>query len=269
MSNNHHLESMEESIQEVFFLARSTNRIHLLKTLREEGELARRDLQDFLDFDRTTLQRNIVALKEHGWIEEKAQTYAITPTGEMIVDEFMNLIDTVGFARKVTSIVEFIPEELDLDLTRFSDDDLSVIVTDPSSPYAPVEHHMNAMKHSHRFRCILPAAGLQPMHAARDCVVDRGQVHEAVVDAEVANVFQTHPEYSNLFNEMASKPHCEFFVHDGTLEFYLGLTDDTVQVGFQDDEGLPRGLIESGAESVRKWAEQTYERFKLKTSKLT
>lgn len=45
------------------------------------------------------------------------------------------------------------------------------------------------------------------------------------------------------------------------VEFDLGLCDDCVQIGVEDANGMPRALVETGADEVREWAQQTYERY--------
>jgi hypothetical protein len=47
------------------------------------------------------------------------------------------------------------------------------------------------------------------------------------------------------------------------LPFYLGLTDDgCVQIGVEDDDGLPRSLLETTDGDVMEWAESVYRKYR-------
>jgi len=43
---------------------------------------------------------------------------------------------------------------------------------------------------------------------------------------------------------------------------YLGIADGTtVQIGVEDDDGIPRALLETTNESVRAWAESMFSKY--------
>jgi hypothetical protein len=60
----------------------------------------------------------------------------------------------------------------------------------------------------------------------------------------------------------------EVHVHDGDIPYYLGILDDTVQMGVNED-GEPRGLLETDSEEVREWAENRYESYKQEAEPLS
>ena len=72
---------MEESIQEIEFLARSTARVRILQELSESEELTRADLRSQLDCSRTTVQRNLEALIDRQIVSNSRRTYSLTPSG--------------------------------------------------------------------------------------------------------------------------------------------------------------------------------------------
>ena len=82
-----------------------------------------------------------------------------------------------------------------------------------------------------------------------------------VVVPEVAEMFQSNPDYVELFNGMVDTGRFEVHVHGGGMLYYIGILDDTVQMGV-DEDGEPRGLLETDSEEVREWAENKYDSYK-------
>lgn len=259
----------EDALNEIDFLARSANRVKLLHELLDSGRLERDDVKACCEASRTTLQRNLDALCEHGWIQNTNRTYALTPSGEIVIEAFSELVETIQLERELQPVLNWLPtSELDIDLTTLSN--ATVITPDPSNPYAPVNRHIDAMESTDRFRCMLPAIGLQPMTIAHERIVDNGCTHEIIVDRGVAETLRSDPSYAGLIDEMTETGRCHVYTYGGDLSFYLGLTDDVVQIGVEDDEGVPRGLVEIDATSgdVRERAERIYADYKQQVTPL-
>ena len=254
---------MEDAVEEVSALSRSKHRVRLLDWLAEHGRLHRNDIRARCDADRTTVVRNLELLEEHGWIERNNHHYVITPAGEIISQQFSDLITVVQLTQRLQPILKWLPlSDLDTDLTMF--EDATVVTPDPANPYAPVNRHIDAMDAADRFRCILPAVGLQPMTIAHELVVERGCTHEIIVDLDVADTLRSDPAYNALYEEMLDTGRFTGYVSTRPCTYYLGVTDDLVQIGVEDGNGMPRGLIELPAHSpdVAEWADRLYARHK-------
>jgi hypothetical protein len=48
-------------------------------------------------------------------------------------------------------------------------------------------------------------------------------------------------------------------VTDEYVPFCLGIVDGLVQIGVEDDEGVPRALAESSSDELREWARERFE----------
>jgi hypothetical protein len=170
----------------------------------------------------------------------------------------LSLVDVV---ERLRPFVRWFPDdELEFDLRAL--EDATVVAADSSDPYAPVNRHIEAMERADRFRCLLPAVGLPAMTVARDRVVDGGCRQELIYGREIAATVRSQPEYGRLIDEMLEAKSCELYVADRRVEFYLGLFEDGVQLGVENDDGVPRALVETDAEEVREWAERTYDRYR-------
>lgn len=250
----------DEAIEEIEFLTRSHSRIAAFDELRTEGSLTKTELRDRLNVSRTTVTRNLDALKERNWVTKANGEYAITRIGELVADELFDLVEVMRTAARLEGIMEWIPdEEFDLDLRCLTDADITL--ADPSDPYAPAREHANRLESADEFRGLLPAVGHEPMRSARQGVLN-GARHELVFERPVAQVIQSKEEYTNLIEEMESTGRIEVRVVDDSIPYYVGLLNGTVQIGVEDDNGLPRALLETDSDEARKWAERTYERYR-------
>ncbi|MFC6725411.1 helix-turn-helix domain-containing protein, partial [Halobium palmae] len=105
----------------VAFLAGSPNRVAVLETLAETGPSERRDVVEALDVSRVTAGRVLDALLERGWVERDGRTYETTAAGEVVVDEFGALLDTVEAMDRVAEVLPWLPEDFDVDARRLAD----------------------------------------------------------------------------------------------------------------------------------------------------
>ncbi|WP_152421333.1 helix-turn-helix transcriptional regulator [Natronococcus amylolyticus] len=249
------------------FLTQSSVRIRLLETLYDEQRLRKRELRGRFDASRVTVRRNVAALEERDLVAVTGRTCEITPLGELVVEDVLPALSLVDVVERLRPFVRWFPDdELEFDLRAL--EDATVIAASSSDPYAPVNRHIEAMEHADRFRCLLPAVGLPAMTVARDRVVDGGSEHELIYGREIAVTVRSQPEYERLIDEMLESRNCELYVADRGLEFYLGLFEDGVQLGVENDDGVPRALVETDAEEVREWAERTYDRYRTRADPL-
>lgn len=248
----------DNAVEEINLLTQSPVRVRILKLLHEQGELDRRELTEQFDVSRVTVKRNLDALEQQGWIANSRPGYGITPLGEIVVEEFYPAIDTFKLNQTLRPFLQWFPEDdLEFDVRALAD--AKVVVSDSSNPYAPVNRHLEVMQSADRFRCLLPAVALQPMMAARDCVIEYDQEQEVVFGANVASTLEEEPEYEEVIDELAELDNCRLLVARSELSYYLGLCEECVQIGVEDDDGVPKALVETEAEEVREWAEGTYQ----------
>lgn len=251
---------MKDTIGEVEVLARSAIRARLLEELFEHERVRKDALKERVDASRTSIQRNLDVLEEHGWVASNSRDYWITQSGRPVVEEFLALLKIIHAAKRLQPLLEWLPrEEFDLELHALAAADLTV--ARERNPYAPVNRHVDLLESADRFRCLLPAVGLQPMRVARDSVVERGSVHTVVFDPDVVATLERDRNYGDPVENLLEDPGAELLVSDRPVPFYLGLGDGVVQIGVGDDQGAPRSLVESDADEVIAWAEQKFDEF--------
>lgn len=252
---------MDQPIEEVNVLARSPTRIRLFEELYEHEQLAKSDLKQRIDASRTTIQRNLDALQEQGWVAGNNREYWVTRSGKPVAEQFLELLNTIYAAKRIQPFLEWLHmDELDLPLSSLANAEITV--TDENNPYAPVNRHIELMQSTDWFRCLLPAVGLQPLLVARDRILKHESRHEIVVDPDIVDTLRTRDAYQDPLGDILSTDRATVLVSDREIPFYLGMAEGVVQIGVSDDDGVPRSLIETGAGEVREWAEETYEEYR-------
>lgn len=248
--------SIRNAAEDIELITRSSNRLHLLAELYQYKQLPRDHLRETSNMCRTTLQRNLDALEEEGWIENSGIMYRITPCGELVAEEVLDLVRTTCTANQLQDVFQWVtPSELDIDLRLLADADIWTPET--GDPYAMVNRHVQLLRNAEYYRGLLRVTGLHAHEAGHDAVVHHGAQGELVVTPEVADIHTTKPQYAALTEELFESDRFELFVLEGDLPYSLLIIDETVQIGV-DNAGEPQALLESTSDDVLEWANQVY-----------
>jgi predicted transcriptional regulator len=254
------------AVDTIELLARSKHRVRILDLLCKHGSLEKHALGEEIDASRTTVGRNLAALEDQGWIHRTNAHCAITRQGELVAEAFGDLVETVRLADKLQPFMQWVPDgALDLDLRLLADAD--VVLAEPGNPWAMINRHVQLIKQMEQARGILPFTGSHATEASNEQVVENGARGELVVEPEIADLYRSAPEYTELWEEMVATGRFELFVYDGTIPYALCVFDDTVQIVVAEGDE-PRALLETAADDVREWAMETYRRYKRQSNQL-
>lgn len=246
-----------DPIDHIGFIARSNHRIEILDLLLNSAPMTRHEFRQRLDASRSTVVRSLSALEERGWITREGREYVLTPTGEIVASRFLSLVDAIETTEELASFLEWFPvSEFDFDLEDI--EGASVAVSTPEDPYAPARAQARPFEEVEVFRAMLPSIDAEVARAVHGQLVERGFDLELIVTEEVADRM-TESEYVEMMGEMDRSGNCRVLVYDGGFPFYLGIGDEVVQIGVEDDEGYPQALLETDTDSIGAWATTVYE----------
>ncbi|WP_436924315.1 helix-turn-helix transcriptional regulator [Halosimplex amylolyticum] len=254
------MDESQDAVGQVAFLARSETRVRLLERLRETGPSTQRELGAHLEASRSTVTRSLSALEERGWIERSAGAYRLTAAGDVVTDEFLSLLESIRTTDELSAFLDWFPyAEFSLDVSHLRDAEMTS--AGPPDPYAPARKQTELLERTDRFRGFLPSLDIEGTRVVHEQIMERALEAEIVVSGDAEATIESG-EYAELFREQVSTGRLTVSVVEETLPFYLGLADDVVQIGVEDDEGFPRALLETTNESVREWAAAVYERYR-------
>lgn len=248
-----------DAVDHVAFLAGSQQRVAVLDVLADRDEPTKDELVEGCEAARVTVNRNLEQLADRGLVTSEGRRWRLTPMGELVVEEFLSLVDTAGTAADLAPVLRRLPaDEFDLDPGALAGAD--VTVSTPANPYAPVERQNATVMAADSARIVLPA--IRPGRSAD--VADRvsgGSLElEMVVSPSVARTLREEtPDALETFEESERATVVEY---DGQVPFYVGVVDGTAQVGVADEEGIPRALAESDGPEAVAWAASTVDAFR-------
>ncbi len=234
-------------------------RWEVVDSLRE-GPKDKRTLVGDVDCSRSTVDRAVRELESIGVVEYCEGDHAVTQLGETVAGGLEELVGTVERRIELEPFLEWVPEgEFDLDLDHLSRAELWL--PEPGDPWAMVNRHVTVLEATEDVRCVLPLVGLHAYEAVYDGVVDGGSA-ELIVTPDAARTLRTDPAYADMTWELATTGRYRLSRYDGSIPYFVGVLDDTVQIGV-DEAGEPRALLETTDPEARRWAEgeiEAYER---------
>lgn len=250
----------DDVLEELEFIARTPNRVQILEALSETGQVEKDELQAAIDGERTTLTRNLDALEDRGLIRRSNPACMITPSGEALIEHFLDMLETGRVAVRFQEFFQWISaDEFDLNLQALADAEL--YVTESGDPWAMINRHIEVIREMDEGRAILPFTGLHAQEAAYERVVHEGARGELVVNSHVADTLETNPQYRDIAEELVATGRFDIYKYEGSIPYAINILDETVQLVAADGDE-PRAMLESDAEAVFDWAERTYEEYK-------
>lgn len=248
------------AVDVIAFLAASDQRVAVVRALRREGPMTRAELVERAEAARVTVSRNLERLQDRDLVVDEGGRYALTPVGELLAEEFLELVEVAGTAEELAQVLGHVaPEELDFDLRSLANAD--VTVASRADPYAPIDRHRRTLTRADEARTLLPAVGSGPMEVVVERVGGGELEIEMVVSPDVA-VTLLSDTFASRVQRLFETGDYALYVYDGEVPYYLGVVDGTVQLGVDDESGIPLALLEADAQEVRTWAEETYRRYR-------
>ncbi|MFC6719905.1 helix-turn-helix transcriptional regulator [Natrialbaceae archaeon GCM10025810] len=258
----------DEAIGCLTFLNQSPVRIRILNLLSEEKALTKGELTKQVNVSRVTIQRNLEALAEYGWLKPAQSEYTITPAGELVSRELTSVIDSIQLERKLHPFLRWLPRDsfdLDPQLLR----DATVISTEPTDPYNWVRYHIDRLSTTSHLRLLLPLIGDEGWEVTTTRLRNGELTAEFIADTAVATTLRTNPRYTDTVDQLRTTEGFELFLYEGTFPFGIGIFDQYVQMIVADDDGMPQALIETQSERVHEWAEATFKDYREKSKRFT
>lgn len=220
----------------------------------------KRTLVEDVDCSRSTVNRAIRELESVDMVEHIDGEYEVTPLGETVASRFEEVMETIELRTQFKPFLHWVPEdEFDLELQHLRDAEL--LLPKPGDPYAMINQHVDIVSRTTDHNCVLPLIGLHALTAGHEQVVENGAHVELVVAPKAADALQFDSDYAELTEEMAATGRFRLYRYDGTIPYFVGLFDNTVQIGV-DDDGEPRALVETDNPEVQEWAATTIQDYK-------
>lgn len=250
---------LEEPLEEIAFLARSVNRVRVLETLAEES-LSQRELRNELLVSRATMARILTELEDRNWIVRTGDRYDITALGEVVITEFLPLVELMVTIQRLGDVFHLLPfDEMDLSLRSFSS--AEVLIPDETAPMRHMDRGMELLRNADEFRVIGRTALPAYVEAIRERTVAGDLRFEGILAAGFVREVADHPSMLDDFQEIVDAGGT-LHQYDDSVPYNVFVADGTVFFWLCSSDGTEQAALVSSDRAVRSWAEETFEAYR-------
>lgn len=245
--------------ERIRFLTSSENRIRLLSAL--EDEPARPStLAEELPMSRSSIQRNLRAFVERGWVSRTEEGYRCSFGGRLILQRYRDLAATVRLADEYGRFLDALADA-GLLLTPEDLEAVTITVATRNDPHAPLRRYADRVSEaeSTTFRGISPVVS-PVFNDAHRALIATATDAELVIDEDALSTSRTG--YPEALAAAIEADALELYVHPESISFGLSLLDEYAFVGVYDDSGQFIACFESGSPSFHERVKEVYERYR-------
>jgi len=260
-------------LDDIDFLARSAHRVRVLRTLAE-GPRTRPDLHEETGVSQPTLGRVLGSFGERNWVERRGREYALTPFGDLLVEAFEDLLDTVETVQRLGDVLGQLPTgEMEFDLREFRD--ATVHTPDSGDTLSHIRRMEEVWLGADRARLLGSTLGPMSPEERRAHAVDAldGERRaETIVSASMLErgiELMTEVEMTSLAREFLESGRAKGYLYDGPIPVILAIADDTAMLAPTAENGIPTAVIETENETVRSWVETRLDEYREQSVELT
>ncbi|WP_135303194.1 helix-turn-helix transcriptional regulator [Haloarcula amylovorans] len=248
---------MDATLDEIEFLALSSNRVAVLELLAAEGH-TRSELAEETGASQATLGRILGDFEDRKWVRRDGGSYVATATGTLVAEGFRDLMDVLDTERELRDIVEYLPTDtMDFDLRHLA----GATITRPTQtrPNAPLQHLLTLMDEADEVSAFSHTLNDQSLRVAAARAGEqrfRAVLPQRAIDALVAD-----EALRGRLRDLVEAETASIRVYDGEIPLAVTIVDDVVNVLVRDDRGVLQAAVDSDHSAVRSWAEDRFKRY--------
>lgn len=252
-------EDVQSPLEEIEFLARSPNRVSVLGALRM-GPVERYDIEETTGVSRATLARILDDFEARGWVRRDGRQHETTPVGEYVAREFTTLLESFEPVPALNEIAQWFPTEgFGFDLGCLAG--AEIVRSHKNNALAPTRHIVGRLRTATHIRVLTYTALPDCMEVCWERTVNGNQEFEGVFDLGTLATLGADPRMVEQASEMLDSGRAEVVCYDGDIPSVVIIADDVVLLCLSGGEGAPHAVIETTDETVREWAEATFEAY--------
>jgi Predicted transcriptional regulator len=250
---------MDDSLAEVEFLARSENRLAVLRLLARESQ-TRDSLGAATGASQATLGRILEDFRDRSWIYHEDGVYVATATGRLVAEGMLSLLETLETEQKLRGIVEYLPAEaLGFDLDRLAG--ATITVPTQTRPSAPLERTLELMSAAEELRAFSHTFNERSLGAVTEQVTAGNQTFQGVFAEPAIEALAADETLWGQLTDLARSERAQLRVRPAGIPVAVTVDDETVALLLRDESGVFQATVESADAAVRRWAVDQFERY--------
>jgi predicted transcriptional regulator len=253
------VETVTDRAERIAFLANSEHRIAILRALYDQPQ-AVRTLRDRTDASRATIGRVLNDFVERNWIRKENGKYAITPAGELVVEEFTPLLESMDRVAVLEEVGHCLPvDELSVPLRELGD--AEVIRPTDGNPHSHIDYAVERIHETTDLLAVVDSIVPRYLEAVRDCTVDGTLRSRQVCSASVLETVERHDEMAANLREILAADG-DVWRCEESISVDLLILDESVLFVIYAETGPPEAFLETDNRAVVKWATQAVESYR-------
>lgn len=258
---------MNAALEEIEFLALSANRTEVLSALSEES-YTRHEITEQIDASQPTLGRILRDLMDRQWIEYNGEKYAATATGQLVVEEFTDLRETIEAELKLRTVIEWLPTEtMEFDLRHLSNS--TITIPSQTKPGAPIQRVLKLLRSSTHVKICSHAFNEQSLNVIQQRAVEDTQAFEGVFSPTAVDAIAHDSTLRQQLQDLIVSEDAKIRLHDGEIPLAVTITDDIVHLLLRDEDGFLRAALDTDEKHVLSWAHKRHNQYWQNSSSLT
>jgi len=247
---------MESALEEVEFLARSANRVEVLRCLAD-GRYTRNDLAAATGASQATLGRILADYRERAWIRRVDGRYEATATGALVADGVTDLLDVVETERALRGVVEYLPTDaMDVDLRHLAD--ATITVPSGTRPDAPVKRDLDLIRGAETVTVFSHAFNEQSLAAVAERVTAGEATFRGVFSSDAIDALAGDATLRRRLERLLDADDAEVRVCEGDVPVAATVADGVVHLILRDRNSVLRASVDSDDEAVLEWAHDAF-----------
>jgi len=240
------------------FLADSPDRLALLTRLRT-GAAGPAALAADLDCARRSIQRNLAAFVDRGWVERSDDGYQLTTTGEYVATTHETYLDQLERIDRFDPLLRQLDPEHAPPLALLEDADL--VVTTPEHPQAPVQAYVDHLTQfdADTVRMCSPVLS-RSFHDAHASLAMRG-AHTTLVLPE-ATAQKARDLNPREFETILRIGPLDLYAHPDPIPVGLTIGENQLLVAAYDEDGHLEACLTTTNPELVAWAEARFEHYR-------
>ncbi|WP_435074552.1 helix-turn-helix transcriptional regulator [Halorubrum sp. HHNYT27] len=250
---------MEAPLEEIEFLARSQNRVEVLRLVAAEPR-TRQELATATGASQATLGRILEDFADRSWVSKEDRRHAATATGELVADGISGLISVLETEQKLRPLVAYLPtEEFGFDLRHLAD--ATVTVPTRTRPSAPLQQVRTAIEGADTLRAFSHTLNEQTLSTVHEQVTGGDYAFEAVLSRSALEALAADASLWSQVRELSRRSNATIRVSEGEIPVAALIADGTVSLLVRDEHGILRASLSTDSAAVREWATDRFDRY--------
>ena len=238
----------------------------VLQELRDSEEpLHQSEIRRRLDKSKSTTHRRMKKLEKMEFISGGDQGYSLTLLGETVARKTEEYVSEVSVADEYEEFLETV-KEAELSLRDIADADVTRASSE--NPVAPLVRLAEITADASEVRVLTNSVAPESFKVGREKIREGEQEVEMVIDGRTIKSIRGNDWFGEELKRDLGTENLELWVHREPVPYQIGIMDDRLCLGAEDENRMPVALLETENESAVKWAQREFKSYRERAERL-